>query len=171
MRKDSYVNKTRIMKKQVKGNTYPPTFRMSKFKGKTMNCYAYCFDVAINDTAYDFLFPGCISRFDSPRDLYTEEQVISGFIRDAQYLGFSVREDDGRKDNSEYRVAVYIHPAFHDYPLGFHFSRQDADGTWSEKLGWDGPVQKNGIEGDIPENLEAEFMRLEKVFLLKKKEQ
>ena len=89
MKEDTYRFKVRLMKKQVRENKYPPTYNAKKYVGKTMNCYAYCFDIAITDASYAMLFPGCISNYRAPKDLYRIQDVIKGFIKDAIFLGFS----------------------------------------------------------------------------------
>ena len=88
--------------------------------------------------------------------------------KDLDFLGFSYRENDHSLKQGEYRIAVYVTPSIcYDMPIGFHFSRQDKDGYWSEKQNWKDKPQKLDYCGEnqpeIP--LQTSF---KKILIIKK---
>ena len=116
------------------------------------NCYAYALNLPIIDKEEVLFVPSVISNRDDIIEPWSDQELVEGVLRDLDFLGISHRFDDRKTTckDGEYRIAIYSAPSFHDWPLGFHFVRQDSNGEWSEKKSWDGIVQKIGTKGNIP---------------------
>ena len=91
--------------------------------------------------------------------------------KDLEFLGISFREDkhETHLKPGEWRIAIYYRPTPHDWPIGFHLSRQDIDGIWSEKLSWKGKIQRIGEKSDKPHDLSKYDLYLESTLILSKK--
>ena len=134
----SYYSETvKRIKDQVNKNKYPPEFiKRIKPCFDFRNCYAYALNLNVNDIKKRIYFPGCISQKDENPYIFDSNSLVSRLKRDLEFLGFSYRENDEQLKEGEYRIAIYAFPSFHDMPIGFHISRQDMDGFWSEKPNW-----------------------------------
>ena len=163
-RKFGYSSKLKRMRNTIKGNVYPPVYNERKWNSNHMNCYAYAIDVPLRDLEEDFLIPGCISDPEAETVIFSDVEGL--FKKDLKFLGFSIRKDDTVLAEGDYRIAIYMGASFHDYPVGFHFIRQDSDGTWSDKPGWKGKPQKYE-KGQVP-NLEKHNLYLREVIIVKK---
>lgn len=101
--------------------------------GKT-NCYAY----ALNTKEYDWLYVNPKSPDIEDGDFGTvEQQYITGVIEDSINYGFSCNTI-GKYDCCEpgtYKVVLFAINPTHNDKSGFHWYRQNADGTWSSKNG------------------------------------
>lgn len=162
-----YLRKVKVVRKILESNTYPPKYEPKKWEWCKANCYAYALDIPVSDSKQTIWIPGCIS------DEREEPVIFTGITErlknDLKYLGISYREDDGNLKEGEWRIAIYYRPTPHDWPIGFHMSRQDNDGIWSEKPSWKAKVQKIGEKSDKPCNLSQHNLYLEKVLVLARK--
>lgn len=149
-----YTDKIECIRKELENKSSVPTYEPKKWKavfGKNINtnCYAYVLDLAIPDPKQEIFIPGCISDYSSEKVVW--DNITGNVKKDFDFLGIQYREDDSSAlKPGEYRIALYYIPTFHDMPLDFHMARQDENGEWSEKTGWNGTVQKIGVKGDKP---------------------
>ena len=155
----------------IKQNTYPPSPPESDINKwekvmTTTNCYAYALDVPIEDQNQDIWIPGC-PRFSSG-DVHIYSGVTKKIEQDLQFLGVSYREDNGILEEGEYRIAIYFRSTPHDWPIGFHVSRQDNTGRWSEKKSWDAVPSCIRDISDKPPDLSEHGFVLESVLILSK---
>ena len=77
--------------------------------------------------------PGCISDENLDKNIWSTPDLIERLKKDLDFLGISYRDNSNNLLEGEWRIAIYYEPAMHDFPIGFHISRQDIDGIWSEK--------------------------------------
>lgn len=172
-----YTKKIECILEELENQNSIPKYepkKWQKFFSKPIytNCYAYSLDLAISDKKQEIFIPGCIHDYNSETDIWSD--VTSKVKQDLDFLNISYRDDDSTKlQPGEYRIAIYYIPSPHDLPIDFHFARQDENGEWSEKKGWDGPVQKIGIKGNLPPVYSKELYGifcpiLENVLVLKK---
>lgn len=106
------------------------------------------------------IWPGfiCKGKENDYRD--TKDCVVTYFKEDCKVLGLqvlptTVKEKIGA---NEYKIAVYVKEGD-----DFHFARQDSNGKWSEKDGWNGNI-RNIDEEDVDEYDEGyEFIGVFKV--------
>lgn len=165
-----YSKKVKEIKEQVDKNTYPPKFKKEKNFLCHRNCYAYVLNTTVSDAREEIFFPGCISNEREKKDIFSSYELKERLRKDLQFLGFTYRSDDGKLSDGEYRIAVYVIPTYHDMPIGFHISRQDETGEWSEKPSWKAGIRKIGKKADTPPDISKEGPRLVEVLILKKKE-
>lgn len=157
------VNK---IKKILEETVYPPSYTPKKWKRKKVNCYAYALDIPVNDIGKNIWIPGCISGKNTEKVIWN---YITEYVKkDLDFLGIKYRENDENLRKGEYRIAIYFRPSIHVCPLGFHLSRQDDDGIWSEKPSWDGKVHKIGEKSDTPPDLSEYDLYLENILILSK---
>jgi len=161
-----YSRKVKKIRDILKTNQYPPEFNPERWKFIKCNCYAYALDLPVNDIAKKIFIPGCIADKNLEKEIWTG--VSKRVEKDLDFLGISYREDDGKLYNGEYRIAIYYIPTPHDWPIGFHISRQDVNGEWSEKKSWKAKVQKIGEKGDKAPDISEYGPVLEKVLILSK---
>lgn len=176
IQQDSYEtlrDKLQLQIAEFKRNPQVPVFDPQKWTapdGKHIytNCYAYALNTPIVDKEEVLFYPSAISNKDDIILPWSERHLVSAVLRDLKFFGISYRDDDGETtcEDGEYRIAIYTAPSFHDCPLGFHFVRQDINGEWSEKTGWDGIVQKIGTKGNTPPSYDH-GIRLVKVIIVK----
>ncbi len=86
--------------------------------------------------------PGCISDENLDKNIWSTPDLIERLKKDLDFLGISYRDNSNNLLEGEWRIAIYYEPATHDFPIGFHISRQDIDGIWSEKPSWEGKIKK-----------------------------
>lgn len=152
----------------IKGCAAPPTYNPKKWRGKKLNCYAYALDLDIDDPKMSIWTPGQIASKNPKHQVYTN--VTEQVKKDLDVLGISYRENSDVLNPGEWKIAIYYKPSFHDWPIGFHFSRRDADGIWSEKNGWSrrGKINRY-VAVDVAPNFRDYGLRLESVLILSKK--
>lgn len=151
-------------------NVYPPKFNKKRWKSiKHVNCYAYALDLPVRDRKTRIFIPGCISNPDVETAIFNPNELITRLKKDLDFLGLSYREDNGELKKGEWRIAFYSFPSFHDYPINFHFVRQDEDGCWSEKKSWKDMVSKEREKSDLPPDLSEYDGKLIGVLILSKK--
>lgn len=129
-----------ILKRYFKKLKYPFEFTMNSWETEEIventNCYRYAFDLAWReDDQRVMAFLGW--SYGKMYEHATGEKGFSRFEIDLKRMGFDYRIIDDEKTIPEkgYKIALYI------YESDFHFARQNADGRWSEKVGFGGPVQ------------------------------
>lgn len=163
-----YSKKVKKIREVLKENSYPTEYAPKKWKGCKSNCYAYALDIPVSDKKQLIWIPGCISNEKEQPHIFGE--IAERLKRDLEFLGISFREDDGQTilNKGEWRIAIYYRPTPHDWPIGFHISRQDKDGKWSEKTSWEGKVQRVDEESKKPHDLSKHNLYLEKILILSK---
>lgn len=164
-----YSKKVQKIREILKSNTYPTKYMPKKWKWLKVNCYSYALDIPVNDPKKRIWIPGCIS--DENEEPYIFNEITERLKKDLDFLGISYREDNGEASlyNGEWRIAIYYRPTPHDWPIGFHISRQDEDRIWSEKPSWKRDVQRIGEKSDKPYDLSEHNLHLETVLILSKK--
>ena len=151
----------------IKGFSDPPIYNRKKWRGKRLNCYAYALDLDINDPKKSIWTPGQIASKNPKHQVYTN--VTAQVKKDLDALGISYRENSKVLNPGEWRIAIYYKPSFHDWPIGFHFARQDADGLWSEKIDWSRRAKLNRyVAVDEAPNFRDYGLRLESILILSK---
>lgn len=141
---DYYKEKVNEIKAIVEINKYPTLFNPKECQliRKDTNCYAYALNIPVRDNRRKIWFPGCISNPKESLDIYSSNELIERLYGDLEYLGLKYQEVNRGIYLEGFLLAAYMIPSYHDYPIGFHFSRLDNDKTWSEKVSWDGEVRK-----------------------------
>ncbi|MBO5478825.1 MAG: hypothetical protein J6A04_03815 [Clostridia bacterium] len=161
-----YSQKLENIREILQSNVYPPKFNAKRWKHVKVNCYAYALDLPINDKEKLIFIPGRICDKNAEKVIWTD--VTSKVKRDLESLGISYREDDGILYEGEWRIAIYYIPTPHDYPISFHFVRQDDDGFWSEKPSWEAKIRRFLQKTDTPPDLSEYGPKLESVLILSK---
>ncbi len=71
-------------------------------------------------------------------DIDSKEEIVEIFLLDLDYLGIKHFETDvnGKNRHDGYKVSLYN--CYDD----FHFSRQNKDGSWSQKIGYTSTILK-----------------------------
>ena len=162
-----YSMKVKEIKEILSQNEYPPVFQKKKWKRLKVNCYAYALDINVSDPKEQIWCPGCICDKNADKNIRTD--VTNRVKRDLEFLEISYRKNTKELKEGEWRIAIYFQPAFHDCSIGFHISRQDKDGIWSEKPSWTASIRKIGKKSNIPPDLSKYNIRLENVLILSKK--
>lgn len=165
------TSKAKRIKKAVENNTYPPAFSAKEWRNVKANCYSYVLDIPISDFfGKKIWIPGVMSGFNTEELIWSSLHLIDCVKSDLDFLGFNYRKDDGTAlKETEYRIAMYILPSLHDCPHDFHFVRQDSDGEWSERNGYQNVPRKFEEVTDTPPDLEMYGPRLCEVFVISKK--
>ena len=130
------------IKNKVSANSYPPVFERKFLDFSVRNCYAYALDLDVSDPEKKVFVPGCISSENEQPHIFSGLDLAERLKKDLTFLGFTFRPNEQNLQEGEYRIAIYGLPTFHDMPIGFHFSRQDEDGYWSEKRSWKAKPEK-----------------------------
>lgn len=131
-----------ILKNEIAKADFPPSFESDLLfynsNLKKFNCYAYVMQFKIPSFFSDdnFYMPGFLS--DSvPNTLpYNQKTLINCFILDCKWLGLSCEEssiESNLKNINSYKVGIYLSGGSF---RKIHFSRQNKDLRWSEKIGW-----------------------------------
>ena len=155
------------IKEQVDENEYPPIYVGRIVNVRYTNCYAYALNIRISDMLKKIYYPGCINMEGNDSYIYSSDDLMKGLKKDLDFLGFSYRANSENLEDGEYRIGIYAFPTFHDLPIGFHFSRQDKDGCWSEKPSWKSRPRKFNYFGIDPPKLDAKIC-FKDVLILKK---
>ena len=104
------------------------------------NCYAYCLNLDVADPQTSIFIPGSISDEYASKNIFSIDTLISNIHKDLNFLGISHRANAGLLQSGEYRIGIFTGYTYPNQPINVHFVRQDADGKWSEKFGWDGSI-------------------------------
>jgi hypothetical protein len=119
---------------------------------ESINCLGYALQIhrkfTPSNKGYPWLEPGSFSgEYCQP---YTEKTLINAFKSDCDFLGIDITEVDKRAPlkKDSYKIGVffdftriYKDKSWDTPKTDYHFIRQNADGTWSFKHGWFGPVE------------------------------
>ena len=131
----------KMIKSFIKRNAYPPVAPHYQsnlvFVGGKYNSYTHIwgfdydqisllpFDPPISDV------PGfSILNFENIKD---KDELLERVRSDMDFLGVDIQDDvrDEKVENGEWRIAIYLGDK-----NDFHFMRENADGTWSHKIGY-----------------------------------
>ena len=106
------------------------------------NCYGYVFDMCILSEDDRFSYLGWTELEDNV--CYTKEDAEKSFLLDMSNLGFKVRKmkKAPKPKNNKINIAFFIGKTAGETNGDFHFVRQNHDGTWSHKLGYEGEVER-----------------------------
>ncbi len=152
-----YLKKIKVIQECLENNVYPPVYDKKKWRFiSSANCYAYSLDIPISDPKKHIWLPGSLSDeniYKIPID--SSMELIERLYSDLEFLGISYRDDTITIKDNEYRIEVYTFRSFHDYPIEFHFTRQDANGIWTEKTGWNGKIRVMDRNPEIMERYNA----------------
>jgi hypothetical protein len=120
---------------------------------KSTNCLGYAMQIkrkfAPSNQGYPWLEPGSFSG--ECAQPYTEKTLIRAFKSDCEFLGIDVKDVDKRAPlkKDAYKISfffdftkAYIEEGSDIVRTDYHVIRQDADGKWSHKNGWFGPVER-----------------------------
>lgn len=152
-----YSEKIAEIRQTLQAKTSVPIFEPQKWKINNTpiftNCYAYCLDLNVSDPNTSIFIPGSISNEYAEKYIYSLDTLLQNIKNDLQFLGISYRDNTGLLQAGEYRIGIYTDYIYPNSPISVHFVRQDSDGKWSEKFGWDGFVFRE-IEtiSDEPQN-------------------
>lgn len=147
------------IKETLRYQPIQPEYNPEEWEGKKFNCYIYAMRICksfIKKRPYGV--PGFIAGINELKD--EKDDVLRNFKADCEELGLKVVESsiDEKICSCEYKIAIYVAPG-----TDFHFARQDKDGTWSEKKGWNGPIKIIKTE-DVTKNYrDYEFVGIFKV--------
>lgn len=133
-----YSKKINAIKEYLDKNIYPPVYDKDKWKSiYYTNCYAYSLDIPVSDIRKQIWLPGCLKEENKYyKPIYSSRDLLERVYADLEFLGFSYRDDTPEINSDEYRIEIYCFRECYGYPLTFHFTRQDANGVWTQKLGW-----------------------------------
>lgn len=98
------------------------------------NCYRYAFDIPWRDSVQKAM---CFLGWSiGHMEHITGEKAFFRFEIDLKRMGFNfeIVDDDKTVPKKGRKIALFV------YEHDFHFARQNADGTWSEKDGFGSPV-------------------------------
>lgn len=144
------------IKLAIKLGTNRPTFNKN-YNNIIGNCYTYALDLY---GAYDyFSLPDIDVGFASGYN--TEVKDVNGllerFYHDCEILGINVFNSSVESENTHggYKIAIYFGKRIKYGDVDFHFLRENSDGTWSERIGYDGVVEL--YDGLPKESIEREF--------------
>lgn len=117
------------------------------------NCYAYALGLDIpQQEICDFAYvPGTISNSKSTipsHKIFSYETLLKNIYLDLNTLGISFREINPLDDISveEWKIALFVTKVYSDKGFvgleDFHFLRQQSDGFWYHKGGYDGIITR-----------------------------
>lgn len=122
------------------------SFKTDKDKYKCGNCYCYALGFTTPDIFNDVFVKfddkmighniGFVS--DTVIDVSNSHDLMFGFENDMAYLGIKCYDSEIDKPNSHNGYKVSLYRGFDD----FHFTRQNSDGSWSHKVGYEPIVIK-----------------------------
>lgn len=136
--------------------TNKPTFHedYDKIAG---NCYTYALDLYGSHSIFPSpaIYVGFLSGYKG--DILSGKELLERFYADCDTLGIKAYDSSIRSENVHggYKLAIYFgkHTEYGD--LDFHFLRENSDGSWSERAGYDGKVKL--YEGEPKLKLDREF--------------
>ena len=110
---------------------------------KNTNCYGYVFNMWIVSEDDDrFSYLGWTERDAKP--YYIKEEAEEAFLLDMKNLRFKVRKlkNIPKPRTNRINFAFFVGKEGEKLNGDFHFVRQNHDGSWSDKLGFGGEVEK-----------------------------
>lgn len=113
----------------------------------TTNCYAYALglDVRQSDICDYAYQPGTISDVAniSKLEYFPYDMLIKGIESDLEFLKIAYRsiEEGEMLTLSEWKIALLV-DGYDDYLIDFHFLRQNSNGIWLHKDGYQGIIGK-----------------------------
>jgi hypothetical protein len=168
MRK-AVINDLYKIRDEIQKNFAVPTFEgdydfyadLHSGVDESTNCYGYAMQIhrkyAPSNIGYPFLEPGFLSgEYSQP---YNEKTLVRAFKSDCDFLDLDVKDADRRNPPKKdaYKIEVFFDfhkidtfENFTTVKTAYHFTRQNADGTWSQKSNLLGPVEicdDSNIEG------------------------
>ena len=108
---------------------------------KNTNCYGYIFNMnIISEEDERFSYLGWTER--ERKFYYTKETAEEAMLLDMKNLRFKVRKlkKVPKPKRNKINFAFFLGMTAGKPNGDFHFVRQNHDGSWSEKLGYDGEV-------------------------------
>lgn len=127
-------------------STNNPLYKNDKDNYKEGNCYCYALGF-ITPSIFNDIF----ARFDEKMirhnigfisdtfiDINSSSDLMFGFENDLSYLGIKYYNSNIESDNNHNGYKVSLYRGFDD----FHFVRQNIDGSWSHKIGYEPIVIK-----------------------------
>lgn len=143
----------------------------------TTNCYAYALGLDVPEYkicsgAYQ---PGTISESSNIRssEYFSKLDLLWGLKQDLELLNISYTEVDydTKAKEDEWKIALLLEKYYGDF-IDFHFLRENNDGIWFHKNGFNGVVTKKDYLGKIITNPESAFLnpyKFDSCYILKKK--
>lgn len=116
------------------------------------NCYAYAFGITLEQDAHQYFgFLGwTIGKYENVRNVELAESRLS---IDVARMGLKlIKVEDANMPEKGFKIAFFLMS-----DGNFHFMRINKDGTWSEKNGYGGKVQR--VEDDEGNALLPEQIR------------
>ncbi len=134
-------------------STNSPSFKDDKDMYKCGNCYCYALGFKtpniFNDVfvKFDDKMIGHNIGFvsDTVIDISNSRDLMFGFENDMSYLGIKYYDSEILKPNIHNGYKVSLYRGFED----FHFTRQNKDGSWSHKIGYEPIVIKCSDPADV----------------------
>ena len=127
------------VKEVISNQPIPPQYDPTKWEEKRFNCYAYAMRICMDlSQYYNCTWPGFISEGAKNNYKDTKKSLLKHFKKDCESLGLKVLPTTISEEiqKNEYKIAVYLYKG-----RDFHFARQDSNGNWSEKDGWDNEIE------------------------------
>lgn len=143
---EQFINR---VKEAIHNQPISPNYNPDEWEGISFNCYAYALRACMHFDFFGYcIAPGFISKGKKNDYRATKEHTLQYFKEDCEVLGLQVIPTELKEKTgaNEYKIAVYLEEGY-DY----HFVRQDSNGHWSEKDGWNKPiglVEEEEIERD-----------------------
>lgn len=144
------------VKLAIKLGTNHPIFN-GDYNNIVGNCYTYALDLY---GAYEFFSsPDINVGFANGYNTEFKDinELLERFYFDCEILGISVFNSSIERENTHggYKIAIYFGKRIKYGDVDFHFLRENSDGTWSERIGYDGVVRL--YDGLPKESIEREF--------------
>ena len=120
----------------------PPEYEPQNWRNQKANCYLYALNARgfQNPEAIGICMPGCLIGKIQPPIVMSVKDIIYRMMLDLSRLNREMIPCDNpfSLPVDGYHIAIFVARNGQD----LHFRRQDADGGWSEKLGWEGQVRR-----------------------------
>lgn len=115
------------------------------------NCYTYAMDFKYPEVFRDIYHNFSETRMNfnvgfigNRKNMHTKspEEIIENFYKDCEYLNISVYDSGYSEEikHDGYKILFFIRKGSYK-PIDFHFMRQNIDGSWSHKNGYDGDIK------------------------------
>lgn len=127
-----------------------PSFEEDLYKYDHCNCYCYALGLKCPD-AFSTLFyeingsmfvqkDGFLALKDKTDD---KREILNNIYDDLEVLNYQIYETDKSSPlkHDGYKIAIYFNNPLSDYG-DFHVSRENIDGSWSEKIGYLDDIRK-----------------------------
>ena len=160
---DQSYNDEWIFHRIMPTNGYEREYNPGDWQSNYHNCLSYAIDAFVSDASIsiptDLKIIGPNGNDDNT--LEDVEDARHHLLVVAEDHGFYVQEIEKYQEcpNYYYKIAFFL-ALEGDSVEGFHFYRQNRNGTWSHKQGTLGTVTKNDVSGSIifdPENSDRDF--------------